>query len=110
MDYLSLVPEIGLANRLLGDYNGLLRHLPNAQMLLAPITVQEAVLSSRIEGTLATLSEVLLFEAGEPPTRASRQQDIEEILNYRRAMSLAVERLEQKPLAKTSCSTCTEPF
>ncbi len=97
IDWDSLIPLLGQANRGLSDYNGMLRHLPNAQMLLAPLTVQEAVLSSRIEGTLATMSEVLRFEAGELPLRETRQRDIEEILNYREAMRHAVETLETKP-------------
>lgn len=88
---------MGRANRSLSDYNGMLRHLPHANLLLAPLTVQEAVLSSRIEGTLATMSEVLQFEAGELPVHESRRQDIEEILNYRDALELATEELKRRP-------------
>jgi Fic family protein len=97
IDWTSLIPLMGEANRSLSDYNGMLRHLPHAAMLLAPLTVQEAVLSSRIEGTLATMSEVLQFEAGEPPAQESRRQDIEEILNYRDALELATKELEHRP-------------
>ena len=88
---------MGQANRSLADYNGMLRHLPNASMLLAPLTVQEAVLSSRIEGTLATMSEVLQFEAGEPASGAARRDDIEEILNYREALRIATVSLSKRP-------------
>ncbi len=88
---------MGRANRSLADYNGMLRHLPNAAMLLSPLTVQEAVLSSRIEGTLATMSEVLQFEAGEPPVHEARRQDIEEILNYRIALQVAKDELRRRP-------------
>lgn len=84
VDWSALIPDMGRANRSLADYNGLLRHLPNASMLLAPLTMQEAVLSSRIEGTLATMSEVLQFEAGGLPLQEARRHDIEEILNYPR--------------------------
>lgn len=97
LDWAALVADIGLANRSLADYNGMLRHLPNAAMLLAPLTVQEAVLSSRIEGTLATMTEVLGFEAGETPTGIARRDDIEEILNYRRALEVATAALERRP-------------
>jgi Fic family protein len=48
------------------------------------------VLSSRIEGTQATLGEVLKFEAGEEPQQESRREDIYEILNYRRALRAAL--------------------
>ena len=97
VDWTSLVPFMGKANRSLADYNGMLRHLPNASMLLAPLTVQEAVLSSRIEGTLATMSEVLQFEAGELPIHEAKRQDIEEILNYRDALELAKAELGKRP-------------
>ena len=44
-------------------YHGTLAAIPNAAVLLGPLTTQEAVLSSRIEGTQATMGEVLEFEA-----------------------------------------------
>ena len=99
LDWSGLIPFMGRANRSLADYNGLLRHLPNASMLLAPLTMQEAVLSSRIEGTLATMSEVLQFEAGELPTREARRHDIEEILNYREALRVATRDLTRRPFS-----------
>ncbi len=54
-------------------------------------------MSSRIEGTLATMSEVLQFEAGELPENESRRHDIEEILNYRSALDAAMEELKTRP-------------
>jgi Fic family protein len=96
-DWLALIPAMGRANRSLAEYNGMLRRLPNSNLLLSPLRLQEAVLSSRIEGTLATMSEVLQFEAGEPPERESRRHDIEEILNYRRALDVAMEELQTRP-------------
>ena len=88
---------MGRANRQLAEYNGRLRHLPNSDLLISPLRLQEAVLSSRIEGTLATMSEVLQFEAGEPPDRESRRRDIEEILNYRHALDTAMKGLAKRP-------------
>jgi Fic family protein len=96
-DWLALIPTLGRANRSLAEYNGMLRRLPNSSLLLSPLRLQEAVLSSRIEGTLATMSEVLQFEAGEPPEQESRRQDIEEILNYRTALDAAMKELEKRP-------------
>lgn len=98
-DWLNLIPAIGKANRAVAEYNGMLRRLPNTNLLLAPLRLQEAVLSSRIEGTLATLNEVLRFEAGAPPDRESRRQDIEEILNYRSALDTAMEELKTRPFS-----------
>ena len=96
---LLLIPAMGHANRSVAEYNGMLRRLPNSHLLLTPLRLQEAVLSSRIEGTLATMSEVLQFEAGAPPERESRRQDIEEILNYRSALNTAMQELATRPFS-----------
>jgi len=96
-DWHSLIRDMGRANRALAEYNGMLRRLKNSDLLLSPLRLQEAVLSSRIEGTLATMSEVLQFEAGELPKKESRRHDIEEILNYRVALDAAVQSLQTKP-------------
>src|SRR5690606_41600885 len=63
-------------------------------ILLSPITRQEAVLSSKIEGTQATVEEVLEHEAGEIHDDR-KNLDIVEILNYRKALILAEDHVEQ---------------
>ena len=88
----TLVPAIARANRELARYDGILYGVPNPAVLLSPLTTQEAVLSSRIEGTQATFGEVLKFESGEEITGEARRQDIKEILNYRRALREAARR------------------
>ncbi|MDH4183145.1 MAG: Fic family protein [Nitrospinota bacterium] len=93
----SLIPYIGHANRSLARYDGVMEGLPNPDILLSPMITQEAVLSSRIEGTQATLGEVLKFEAGEKPEQEIRLQDINEIINYRKAMNLAEKNLTTRP-------------
>jgi Fic family protein len=93
----ALIPLIGTANRSIAQYEGVLYGVPNPEVLLAPLTTQEAVLSSKIEGTQATLGEVLKFEAGEQPTEESRRQDIQEIINYRRALTSAERELNSRP-------------
>ncbi len=92
-----LIPLIGHANRSLALYDGILYGVPNPEVLLSPMTTQEAVLSSRIEGTQATLGEVLKFEAGEEPKLASRRDDILEILNYRKALRHTEAALQIRP-------------
>ncbi len=92
-----LIPLIGRANRALAYYGGVLHGLPNPDVLLSPLTTQEAVLSSRIEGTQATLGEVLRFEAGEEPQQEERRRDIQEIINYRVALRTAEEELDERP-------------
>jgi Fic family protein len=92
-----LIPLIGTANRSIAQCEGVLYGVPNPKVLLSPLTTQEAVLSSKIEGTQATLGEVLKFEAGEKPEEEARRQDIQEIINYRRALTAAEEELKTRP-------------
>ncbi len=95
--WVDLIPLIGQANRHLAEYNGVLYTFANPDLLLSPLTTQEAVLSSKIEGTQATLGEVLKFEAGEEPAQESRRMDIQEIINYRHALKEAEEELRTRP-------------
>ena len=76
--------------------------MPNAAILLSPLTTQEAVLSSRIEGTQATMGEVLEFEAEGDSTDVSveRKADIQEVLNYRKAMRVSEQMLETLPICQ----------
>jgi Fic family protein len=97
LDLLSLVPIIGKANRAVATLEGILHGIPNPDVLLSPLTTQEAVLSSKIEGTQADLRDVLKFEAGEAAAEPSRQEDINEIVNYRTALGLSVKLLNEKP-------------
>jgi Fic family protein len=97
IDWEPLIPLLGQANRALAYYDGVLKGLPNPELLLSPLTTQEAVLSSKIEGTEASLSDVLKFEAGEPPKDEARQLDIQEILNYRKALKTAEAELKTRP-------------
>lgn len=56
LDWPRLIPLIGPAAAAVARYDGMLAAVPNPTVLLAPLTTQEAVLSSRIEGTQAMLS------------------------------------------------------
>ncbi|HDM78329.1 MAG TPA: Fic family protein [Deltaproteobacteria bacterium] len=99
IDWASHVSLIAQANAALARYDGILEAMVNPALLLSPLTTQEAVLSSRIEGTQATLKEVLEFEADPKRKLApSKYADIQEIINYRRAMDHAVEQLKKRPL------------
>src|SRR5437879_13388700 len=95
LDWRALVPSIGRATLALARYDGYLHGRPDPAVLLSPLTTQEAVLSSKIEGTQATLGDVLRFEAGEPARDEDRREDIHEILNYRRALREAERALKK---------------
>lgn len=99
IEWAAHIPLIAQANAALARYDGILETMVNPGLLLSPLTTQEAVLSSRIEGTQATLEEVLEFEA-EPGRQVdpSRHSDIQEIINYRTAINRAVELLKERPI------------
>jgi Fic family protein len=97
LDYQQLLPLIGQANAELARYDGLLQGIPNSAVMLSPLTTQEAVLSSKIEDTQATVDEVLEQEAG-LVKEGAKYQDIREISNYRTALFRAREYLQDRPI------------
>lgn len=102
LDLERLVPLIGAARETLGRYDGLLSAIPNSSVMLSPLTTQEAVLSSRIEGTQATMGDVLGYEAGgiDSELDERKRDDIQEVINYRKAMRQAVDLLNEIPLCQ----------
>ena len=97
LDFHLLLPLVGQANAALARYDGLLEGIPNPAVMLSPLTTQEAVLSSKIEGTQATVDEVLEQEAG-LLKEGEKYADIQEISNYRHALFLARDYLENYPI------------
>lgn len=100
IDWPKLIPLLGPASAAVARYDGMLSAIPNPAVLLAPLTTQEAVLSSRIEGTQATFGEVLEFQAGQDAISPERREDIQEVLNYRAAMREAEHLLATLPLSQ----------
>jgi len=102
LDWAQLIPLLGPANAGLARYDGLLSAIPNAHILLSPLTTQEAVLSSKIEGTQVTIGEVLEIEAGGDSAAFTqpKREDAEEVLNYRRAMRACVGEMEHRPFSQ----------
>lgn len=109
IDLERLIGLVGSANGAIARYDAMLEALPNADILLSPLTTQEAVLSSKIEGTQVTMGEVLEYEAKDRKIESmSKEQDIQEIQNYRRAMKeaealMATYPLSNNVLRKTHC-------
>jgi Fic family protein len=86
----------GLATRAtyaVGRLAGLAEALPGVRLLVEPFLRREALLSSRIEGTIATMQQLLLFET-EPPTEASPSSE-REVANYVFAMHYGLEYLRE---------------
>jgi len=97
LDFKRLFSLVGEANAELARYDGLLQGIVNPSVLLSPITTQEAVLSSKIEGTQATVDEVLEHEAG-ILKEGEKREDIREIINYRTALLVATSHIKEYPL------------
>jgi len=91
----ALVSLTSKADLALGTLSGLGETLPNPHLLIYPFVRKEAVLSSRIEGTQSSLSDLLLFEA----TKAEKQRDVREVQNYVHAMEHGLKRLDDLPLS-----------
>ena len=102
VDSSALLPLVGPAREALGRYDGLLLAIPNIHVLLSPLITQEAVLSSKIEGTHVTIGEVLEIEAGGDSERFTqpKRDDAEEVLNYRKAMRACVSEMQTRPLSQ----------
>ena len=93
----GLAAALSAADRAVGRLAGEGRRLPNPHLLIRPFVRREAVLSSRIEGTQATLGELLAAEAGAAVARSPA--DLREVANYVVALEYGVERLRTLPLS-----------
>ena len=97
IDILTLLPFVSSADRAVGRLDGIAVLLPRPELFLYMYVRKEAVLSSQIEGTQSTLSDLLRFE-----TKAEGGQpidDIREVSNYVDAMMYGLERLAELPLS-----------
>lgn len=99
----TLINVLSEADHALGELAGLGNMLLNPHLLILPFSRREAVLSSRIEGTQATLSDLYIYEAiqlplFEPPADKG-QADVREVYNYVRALNYGVQRLQSLPLS-----------
>jgi len=92
----ELAREISAADRSLSELAGIGRTLPNPHLLIRPFMTREAVLSSRIEGTQASLSDLFYFEAASAPPR--KDSDVYEVHNYIRALEHGLKRLSELPV------------
>jgi Fic family protein len=92
----DLINLLSRADAALGELSGMGGRLPNPHLLIAAYVRQEAVLSSRIEGTRTTFSELLLDELGVP---ARAPADVREVKNYVAALEHGTERLKSLPLS-----------
>lgn len=93
----SLIRLLSEADRLLGELSGTGRLLANSYLLIAPYIRREAVSSSRIEGTQASLNDLFFFEASE--REKPKIPDVREVRNYVQAMEHGIDRLKDLPIS-----------
>ncbi len=93
----GLLNRLGAADRAIGRLDGINTLLPDKALFLYMYVRKEAVLSSQIEGTQSTLSDLLRFES--EAASGAPIDDIREVSNYVDAMMYGLERLHSLPLS-----------
>ena len=96
---LNLTPPLAAlldrASRAVARLDGVGETVPNPHLFIQPLIRREAQLSSRIEGTRASLSDVFSYEAGS----RSSADDVQEVINYIDALQYGIETLESVPIS-----------
>jgi cell filamentation protein, protein adenylyltransferase len=92
-----MLSNLSAADLALGRLDGVMQTVPNADLFVAMYVRREAVLSSQIEGTQSTLDDLLAADL--EPNTPGLPNDVEEVVNYVRAMNYGLERLSSLPLS-----------
>lgn len=98
LDMRCLAKSLEKATLALGELSGVGRTLANPHLLIRPFSRVEAVASSKIEGTVTTLPELLMLEVEADPSKA--RSDTREVRNYTRALEHGLSRLSKLPVSK----------
>jgi len=94
-DYTPFINELLAATEAISRFDQMLKNLHNNEILLAPLRNQEALLSSRMEGTISTMDEILEFEANHSDILSTEtRSDVIEILLYQRTLKNAQGAIE----------------
>ncbi|HOH37993.1 MAG TPA: Fic family protein [Spirochaetota bacterium] len=103
LDYSKIIEPITRATDAISRFDQMLKNMHNNELLLAPLRNQEAVISSRMEGTISTMDEIMKYEAdfdNESDPIIARSEVIETLL-YQRALKLAQKSIEEgQPLSQ----------
>jgi len=93
----EMMSLLSSADRAIGRLDAATELLPNPDLFVAMYVRKEAVLSSQIEGTQASLDDLLEYEAKQ--VRRGKTVDVNEIVNYVEAMNYGLVRLESMPMS-----------
>lgn len=101
LDFTPIFSDIINARDIVARYDEAVKRLPNPEIIQRSFETKEAVLSSKIEGTQATLDEVFMFDAQDIKTEGNeKEKDYREIFNYRLAIRYGMDLLKKRPLAE----------
>lgn len=89
----DMVKKLVEANRDLVRLDTAAKLIPDAELFISMYVRKEALISSQIEGTQCTLDDVL-----DPELNSNANLDVADVVNYVKACSYAIERLEKLPL------------
>lgn len=108
IDLTQILSALLGATNAIARYDQMLKNMHNSEILLAPLRNQEAVISSRMEGTVSTMDEILQYEADYPEDEYSAdvRSDIIETVLYQRTLKNAQKAMEEGyPLSKSLLKT-----
>ncbi len=96
IDYAQVMEPLLRATDSLARFDQMLKAMHNSEILLAPLRNQEAVISSRMEGTISTMDEILQYQAehAEAETSTEVRSEVIETILYRRALNAAQKQLQ----------------
>lgn len=96
VDYAQVMEPLLRATDSLARFDQMLKAMHNSEILLAPLRNQEAVISSRMEGTISTMDEILQYQAehAEAETSTEVRSEVIETILYRRALTAAQKQLQ----------------
>jgi len=104
LDYKKLLEPLVKATDALARYDQMLKNMHNSEILLAPLRRQEAVISSRMEGTISTMDEILQYEAdqidGEKENKNYRSEVGETFLYHHSMLAAQEYLLDDRPIDK----------
>lgn len=87
----EIIKLISKANNAMGAYRGFLINTINLMLLISPLVSQEAVLSSKLEGTHATIEDFINYDAGNEVSVS--KDEMQEVMNYRSALYFALGKM-----------------
>ena len=97
LDYSKFVEPLIQATDAVARYDQMLKNMHNSEILLAPLRNQEAVISSRMEGTVSTMDEILKYEAdhgAEDGDTTNVRSEVLETILYQRALKATQQAME----------------